>query len=310
MDLGNRKSTRFLPTLTILEGRALPSAAAAVLGAKLDITCDDAGSSVQIRTDGHGNVTAIVKSATGTVTAAGANVTDIAVHGKAGNDTVDFRTTGNLVHALNLHEDLGAGNDWSYLDLYRGVSGVPLNIDIDGGAGADSVVAHFGAINNAAVNVHAALGDGADNSTMVLFSGVSGTSTVNMNVAGQNGPDRVDYNLMGKIDATAALNIHADNTTTANDRLVVRYHGELDGALNVDVDKAATMYGVQALFALDAASTGSLTTVVRDGTNMTGSTARVTDHTGGSKVTILDRLENILTAGPGIMVTPFIPLAI
>ena len=121
-----RPTFRFQPLLTLLEGRALPSASITALGAKLDITCDDAGSAVQVRDNGKGDVTVVVKSATGTVTAAGTGITDVAVHGKAGNDSVDFRTTGNLIHALTLHEDLGAGNDYSYTDLYNGVSGVPL----------------------------------------------------------------------------------------------------------------------------------------------------------------------------------------
>jgi hypothetical protein len=310
MQLHNRQSCSFQPTLTLLEGRALPSATATILGSKLDITCDDAGSMVQIRDNGKGAVTAVVKSAGGSVSAAGAGITDIAVHGGPGNDIVDFRTTANLVTALHLHEDLGAGNDYSFMDLYRGVSGGPLNIEVNGGTGADAVLAEFGTINNAPVNFHAALGDGADSCNVVLFNGVSGHSTVNMNVAGQSGPDRVDYNVMGKIDAAAKLNIHADNTTTANDRLIVRYRGELDGAFNLDVDKAAAMYGVQALFALDAASTGTLTTIVRDGTNEFGSSLQVTDHTGGTKVTILDRLENILTEAPGTKVTVFNPAAI
>jgi len=310
MQVTNRHSNRFQPVLTHLEGRALPNAAIATHGTKLDITCDDAGSMVQIRDNGKGNVTAVVKSASGVITMAGSGITDVAVHGKAGNDTIDFRTTGNLVTALNLHEDLGAGNDYSFTDLYRGVSGVPLNIDIDGGSGADTVLANFGTINNSKVNVHAALGDGADSCNIILFNGVSGNSTVNLNVAGQSGPDRVDYNLMGKIDAAASLNIHADNTVGANDRLIVRYRGELDGKLTVDADKAASLYGVQALFALDAASTGTLTTVVRDGNGEFGSTLQVIDHTDGPKVTILDRLENILTEAPGTKLTTFDPAAI
>src|SRR5438132_5087179 len=144
----SRTPDRFQPTVTAIESRALPSAAVAVIGSKLDITCDDAGSAVQVRDNGKGDVTVVVKSATGTVTASGTGITDVAVHGKAGNDSVDFRTTGNLIHALSLHEDLGAGNDYSYTDLYNGVSGVPLNIDLDGGVGADSGVVHFGQIKN------------------------------------------------------------------------------------------------------------------------------------------------------------------
>jgi len=305
MHLTSRTPDRFQPALTSLENRAVPSAAATIVGSKLDITCDDAGSFVQIRDNGQGAVTVYMKNATGVLTAAGSGINDIAVHGGAGNDTVDFRTTGNLIHALSLHEDLGAGNDYSYTDLYRGISGVPLVLDINAGAGTDSVVTQFGTIDRSYVSVHAALGDGADYFNAVMFSGVGPRSVVNMSVTGQGGADRVDYNLMGKIDATSSVTVYADNTATANDRLVARYRGELDGKLTLDVNGAASMYGVQALFALDAASTGSVTTVVQTATGTVGSTARVTDHTGLPKITVLDRLENILTEPAGIDVVKF-----
>src|SRR5207244_10997760 len=87
MHLKSRTPDHFQPTVTALESRALPSAAVAVIGSKLDITCDDAGSAVQVRDNGKGDVTVVVKSATGTVTAAGTGITDVAVHGKAGNDS-------------------------------------------------------------------------------------------------------------------------------------------------------------------------------------------------------------------------------
>jgi hypothetical protein len=223
---------------------------------------------------------------------------------------VDFRTTGNLINSLAVHEDLGAGNDYSYTDLYNGISGVPLTMDLNMGAGSDGVLMNFGKIVNSKVTVNSALGDGTDMFNAVLFSGVSGTSIVNMNVAGQTGADRVDYNLMGKIDSTAAVNIRADNTVTANDRMIVRYRGELDGTLTASANGAASIYGVQALFALDPASTGSVTMLVQSPTGPVGSTARVTDHTGGPKVTVLDRLEDILTEGPGLKVNTFVPVTI
>jgi hypothetical protein len=310
MHFYKRTFARFRPTLSLLESRALPSATAAILGSRLDINCDAAGSSVQIRDNGLGAVTATIKSASGTVTASGKGITSIDIIGGAGNDTIDFRTTGNLLTALNLEEDLGGGNNSSYTDLYDGIQAVPVNLTINTGAASDSVLMNFGTINNANVNVHANLGDGPDSFNAIMFNGASGNSKVNMNVSGQNGPDRVDYDMYGKIDAKATVNIAADNTVSTNDRLVVRYHGELDGALKVAANGAASLYGVQALFQLDAASTGTLTVTVTNGRTTEGSIAQVTDHTSGPKTTILDRLENFLTEMPGMRVTHFMPVAI
>jgi len=161
----------------------------------------------------------------------------------------------------------------------------------------------FGTVSDANVNLHATLGTGADNLSVIMFSGLSGKSHLAMDLAGNTGADRVDLNLMGKIDTAATLDIHAANTPDANDRFIVRYKGELDGKMNVDIDRAASDYGVQGHFTLDANSTGKLSAVVNDGKMIYTSSIVVTDHTGGSKVAILDRLGRYLTEPMGTMAT-------
>src|SRR5205814_356669 len=106
-----------------------------------------------------------------------------------------------------------------------------------------------------------------------------------------------------KIDAAATLDIKASNAALANDRLVVRYKGELDGKLNVTIDRAAAGYGVQGYFALDAGSTGKLSTVVDNGQKSYRSSFVVTDHSGLKKVSVLDRLGLFLTEADGTKVT-------
>lgn len=302
MHLDKRPRNAFKPELVALETRSVPSATVSVAGAKMTINTDPLGGLVQIRDDGRGNVTV---NGGGVTQAAG--IKQIVVEGGAGTDTIDFRTTGNLLHALDIHVNLGAGTDRAYFDLYRGISGVPLDIDIAAGTGPDSVDVMFGAITAATVNVHAAMGYGADTTTVTMFNGASGASRVNLDVAGETGADRVDLNVMGKIDAAAIVNQRVENVADANDRVLLRYRGELDGKLNVNIDKAAAQYGVQSRFALDAASVGTLRTVVSNGTAVFGSSLIVTDHTGDAKVSVLDRLENILTSPPGTKVTRFRP---
>ena len=76
------------------------------------------------------------------------------------------------------------------------------------------------------------------------------------------------------------------------------------------MDKAASWYGVQTKFTFDAASTGLLTAVVRDGSGAYGSTIQVTDHGSGPKSSDIDRLDHYLTQMDGTTTTHFNPAAL
>jgi hypothetical protein len=289
-------------SLDHLEAREVP-ATVTLVGSQLQVTGDDAANAVVVVDDGHGDVTATITTGATVVSGGGKGVSKIVIRGNGGDDTLDYRLTATMLRAEDLDIDMGAGNDRVRMDLYRGISGVPLNLSVAGGAGNDSAEIRFGTINNANVNVHAALGAGADTFSLIMFSGLTGNSHMTVDAAGNGGADKVDMNLMGKIDAGATLDIHAANSADANDRLVVRYKGELDGKLNVTVDQAAVDYGVQGYFALDPASTGKVTATVNDGHLLHHSSVVVTDHTGGPKVSVLDRLGETLTESVGMKAT-------
>jgi hypothetical protein len=299
----NSQFAPFKPELGVLERREVPSATVTVVGGKMEITGDGSANAVVIRDDGSGNVSATVVTGSTQVTRSASKVNQIVVHTLGGDDSVSFQLTRNMLTALDLDVDVGAGNDRVAIDLYRGVSGVPLEIEIDGGVGYDSAQVQFGKINNANVTLDASLGQDSDSANVVFFDGVSGNSKIDANVSGDTGADRVDFNIMGKIDSAANLDIHASNSLDANDRLLLRYRGELDGNLSAEIDGAAAAYGVQARFALDPTSEGTLAVRARNAKGVRESSAQVTDHTGDAKVTILDRLENRLTAPAGIKVT-------
>lgn len=301
--LANSQFASFKPELGVLEGREVPSATVSVVGGKMEITGDSAANAVVIRDDGGGNVSATVVTGSTQVTRSASKINQIVVHTLGGDDSINFQLTRNMLTALDLDVDGGSGNDRIAIDLYRGISGVPLNIDIDGGAGYDSTQVQFGKINNAHVKLDASLGQDADSANIVFFDGISGNSKVDANISGDTGADRVDCNIMGKIDSAADLDIHASNSLDANDRLVLRYRGELDGNLSANIDGAASGYGVQARFALDATSDGTLSVRARNAKGVHESSAQVTDHFGNPKLTILDRLENRLTQPAGIKVT-------
>src|SRR5205085_1648330 len=136
-----RHSSSFKPQLHACEERAVPSASVAVIGHRLAIHSDNMASLITVRDDGQGHVGASIKSAAGIISASGSNINEIDIVGGTAKDNVDFRTTGALITALTLDMDLGAGNDRAYMDFYRGVSAAPLNVDIHGDSGSDSVEA-------------------------------------------------------------------------------------------------------------------------------------------------------------------------
>jgi len=286
-----------------LEARDMPSASVQIVGTRLEIQGDDAANRVEIHDDGRGNVAVKVTTGAEVVSLSGKNITRINVDAKGGDDVIDYRLTKSLILKQHLDIDTAGGNDNVRVDLYRGISGVPLDLDIDTGVGRDATEVRFGAISNANVDAAIALGNDADSLTFIMFNGASGKSRVALDVAGNNGADRVDINLMGKIDAAAIVDVRASNVLDANDRLTVRYRGELDGKLNLVIDKAAAGYGVQGHFTLDAASDGKLTAKVVDAKKTYVSSAFVTDATGGPKVTVLDRLVHRLTEPRGVRVT-------
>ena len=308
MHLAKRSAVRpisrsFRPSIEVLEGRALPSAGITIVGHEMDVQADNAGSTISVTDDGNGTLSAWVKTGTQTISQIGHGINKVVIHGGDGNDVVYFQTSGILRQALELDVDTGAGSDRENLNLQRGINGTALTTNLTEGPGADSINLSFGSIQNANVNVNASLHSSRDYFSSVVFYGVSGNSTLNYNIQGNGSADHVDLNLMGKIDSTATVNVLDQNTPNANDRLSIRYRGELDGALNINVQQAAVWYGVQSQFTLYPASTGQINLKLSDAWYEYDSSLVVTDHTGGNKVSIIDPLQEILTSPSGTQVT-------
>ena len=116
-------------TLERLDARDLPSATISQAGAHLLITGDDSANAVVVRDDGHGHITASITSGGSTITTKAAGVSKVVINTLGGDDSLDYRLTGNLLVAEELDVDLGAGNDRAYIDLYRGLSGVPYDLE-------------------------------------------------------------------------------------------------------------------------------------------------------------------------------------
>ena len=298
-----RSLQRFHPTIEVLEGRALLSAGITIVGHEMDINADSAGSTISVTDNGTGTMSAWVKTGSQTISQVGQGIDKVVIQGGNGNDIIYVQNSSVLKHALELDIDTGGGSDHEYLNFQRGLSGAPMSLNLATGAGADSVYLSFGNILNSKVNVNASLHNNYDMFSAVVFYGLSGNSTLNYNIQGNGKADHVDVNLMGKIDSTASVNVIDQNTPAANDHFRIRYRGELDGLLNVDVKQAAVWYGVQSQFTLDPLSTGTIKVELSDAWNEYDSSLVVTNHTSGWIVSIIDPLENVLTSPTGTLVT-------
>jgi hypothetical protein len=285
----------------------LLSAGITIIGHEMDIQADTSGSTISVTDNGTGSVNVWMKTGSQTMSQVGLGINKMVIHGGDGNDIIYVQNSSVLKHALELDIDPGKGNDHEYLNFQRGISGAPLSLDLAAGAGADSVDLSFGNIQNSNVNVKANLHNNKDIFSSVLFYGLSGTSTLNYNIQGNGMADHVILNFIGKIDSAASINVVDQNTPTANDRLSIRYRGQLDGNLNINVQQAAVWYGVQSQFTLDPVSMGTLKVQLSDAWNEYDSSLVVTDHSGGVKVSIIDPLEKVLTGPTGTLVTAKAP---
>jgi len=210
---------RFIPRLTALDERALPSVTVGPV---------DAGGSLVIRGDRHANTIAIVDDGAGnvTVTADGvaspiiAGVSFIKVYGGNGADNVTYTLQGDLSSVRGVFVNLGNQSD-TFLASLQGnlLDGGSLSLVVQGGNGNDDISVDAANVINAGANLTAVLqgGNGSD-SLAIDYTGVlAGSATLAAN--GGNGKDTVSGNV--------ALSSTTDSgtTTTSNGRLTLDFEG-------------------------------------------------------------------------------------
>jgi hypothetical protein len=292
------RPNRFVPQVRALEDRCCPNAAIAVHGHSMLINGGADGSTVRVTDDGHGAVTATVRSGAQTVSAQGTSIGRIDIHTAGTGDSVDFRLTGALAHDLALNLGLGAGGDRAGLDFSAGVTGAGLQVYVAGGPGADRVQAAFGTIQNAAVSFQAQLGAGDDTVGVAFQGGIAGRSQVFVGLDGGAGDDRMTFTEQGAISATALADIRLRGGD-GNDRFYATAAGELDGRLRLRQDGGRGDDIADTRLTLAAGSHGRLEAVVEGGSGKDSSTLRVTDNSVGAVASLLANLGEPLTLGPG-----------
>src|SRR5205823_3115948 len=106
--------------------------------------------------------------------------------------------------------NLGKGDDRVNLNLSQKISAPKLAININGGPGAQSVQATFGAISGTDLRLAARLGDGYLEQFSAKLNGeISGKATVDLNIKGGKGIDGINVQANGAITAPAKLSVEA-----------------------------------------------------------------------------------------------------
>jgi hypothetical protein len=261
--LNRGRSGRTLPGVEPLEDRTCLSTLS-FSGHILTLTGDNANDTITIRDDGHGDVTASIKSGSATKSISEKGVQGVVVHTGNGNDTVTYALTGKMTTSRSLEIDLGKGDDQVAMNFSKGVSAPGLNVKVNDGAGYDRVAAAFGSITNTTVNLNVNQGARID-SFFASFNGtIGGKAKVNVNSRSGSGYNGTDINMTSNIGSAAAVTVNTVggiNSGTAH----VNYAGQLDGKLTIKEQAGAGGDFLEADVTLRAGSNGTLSDTLLGG---------------------------------------------
>ncbi len=176
-------------------------------GVRLKIDGDAKDNTIHVVSQGDGHVA--VTNGAGKLLAAADNVTKIQANLKGGADTFSYKLENTLTHKQVVFLELGAGADQASFDLAAGVSGANLKIEVDGGAGADTISSTIGDLAAAQVALFFNGGAGADTISLDgVGATISSDSRLRAKLFGEAGKDTLTANFEGRIDGI--LNIQND----------------------------------------------------------------------------------------------------
>jgi hypothetical protein len=202
------------------------------------VTVQDNGANqltISIDADGNGNTTGPKDLAPTNYLFSGDSVA-LDVKLGAGNDTLNYTTTGNLSASTRmLNADLGPGsNTFSFsTGAFNVLNSSRIGIDVTGGTAVDAVTVDFNEVRKSALTVSLALGRGNDTATVnsdKIDDGSSGdvgvdlgigvnTLTVDLQEVGFGDRATVNVDVTGGVHKdTVTLNLHDDvgNGVTAS----------------------------------------------------------------------------------------------
>ena len=225
-----RRKVAAIASVEPLEGRQLMAANAAQVGFQEDssngvntlfITGTNKNDLITINDDGTGNAGGITVTVNnGNIYTAKAGVGEIALLGKAGNDTVVYNLNGDLVAPRVVLADLGGGNDkftGNILGAINNSSG--LDLEVYGGAGNDTMTTNqVGStlVGNAVVYFQGDAGN--DKLTYNGIGQIAAGASFSPEFAGGAGNDTIQSNFAGVVNGYYMYNLSADGGA-GNDKI-------------------------------------------------------------------------------------------
>jgi hypothetical protein len=192
------------------EGPTPPGACTAInVRGSLRIVADDSSNVIDISDNGSGTIT--VSSDCG-ISGSFESVSRIQVFAEGGNDSVDYRITGNPSVPRWVAIDLGDGDDSASVEAVGVSLARNLQVRVNGGSGTDAIAAAIDAVIEQAKTPLGLIlngGPGADSvHANVRLAGEAAKGTIR--VAGDRDDDDLSLNLLGSNDVLRRLRARVD----------------------------------------------------------------------------------------------------
>jgi hypothetical protein len=243
-----------------LESRVCPSVSVNTIaiqgGNELQIVGDNNADTINITDQGNGHID--VTNGAGKVLGSADGVTLIKLDGKNGQDTVNYTLANTLTNTEKVVLNLGKKADHATVNLSQGINGANLHLDVEGGAGPDSIGVTLGSLTAAKEHIVLNGGDGADNIA------VSGDEA--------------------NIDAASVLNLGISGGAGA-DSLTTTFSGQVLGKLNLHTQGNQGADTIVSNVTVDAGSTGIVCAVAAGNKGADDVTLNVNDNSGGDEGT-------------------------
>lgn len=173
-------------------------------GNELRITGDSDADTINIVDQGNGHID--VSDGSGTLLGSADGVKVVKLDAKQGQDIVNYTLANTLTNTERVVLNLGNKADQATVDLTAGIRGANLQLEVNGGKGADAIAVSLGSLKSAKAHVVLDGGEGADTITVTgTGTNVGAGSLLSVVVSGDAGKDVLTTNISGRIQGTLAV---------------------------------------------------------------------------------------------------------
>ncbi len=180
-----------------------------LLGNALHIVGDAAPETINIVDNGAGHID--IRDANGHALGSANNVKSIQLDSGGGADNISYRLSAPITKTESMQFTLGGGaTNALNLDLSAGIKGASLYVEVDGGAGADTIKVSLGTLSAAYARL--ILNGGAGNDSISVSDGsadIPRNSTLSVEINGGDGNDNLSAAMSGSIFGSLVVKMDA-----------------------------------------------------------------------------------------------------